>query len=102
MFNVAVAAVIYGLFGALLGVATRSSAISIAAGIAYFLLGETLVFDALWDNAGDWLPAGVLSTFATGGSETLSYSRPALMAVLWGAAVLVATIVIFQRRDIAD
>ncbi len=100
--NVAAAAIVYGLFGALLGLGTRSSAIAIAAGIAYFLLGETLVFQALWDNAGDWLPAGVLSAFATGGTETLSYGRSALLALLWGTAALVATVVIFQRRDISD
>lgn len=100
--NVAVASVIYGLFGALLGIATRSSAISIAAGIAYFLLGETLVFSAVWANAGNWLPAGVLSTFATGGSESLAYGRSALISIIWGVAALVASIVIFQRRDITD
>lgn len=102
VFNVAVAAVIYGLFGALLGVATRSSAISIAAGIAYFLLGEMLVFQAVWENAGDWLPAGVLSTFATGGSDTLSYGRSMVIALIWGAFALIASLVIFERRDITD
>ena len=102
VFNVAATAVVYGLFGALLGLATRSSAISIAAGIAYFLLGETLVFQALWDSAGDWLPAGVLSTFATGGSETLGYGRSALMTLLWGPVALAVTILIFQRRDVTD
>ena len=83
-------------------ITTACSAISIAAGIAYFLLGETLVFQALWDDAGDWLPAGVLSTFATGGSDTLTYTRSLTMALAWGAIALVATIVIFQRRDITD
>lgn len=102
VLNVAVASVIYGLFGALLGVATRSSAISIAAGIAYFLLGETLVFQAVWDNAGNWLPAGVLSTFATGGSDTLGYTRSLIVALVWGAVALVASIMTFQRRDITD
>lgn len=102
IFNVAAAAVIYGLFGGLLGTATRSSAISIAAGIAYFLLGETLVFQAVWQSAGDWLPAGVLSTFATGGSDSLSYTNSAILAVAWGAVALVATIIIFQRRDVTD
>ncbi len=100
--NVGAAAIVYGLFGALLGLATRSSAIAIAAGIAYFLLGETLVFQAIWDSSGDWLPAGVLSAFATGGSETLSYGSAGLMTLLWGTVALVATVVVFQRRDITD
>ncbi len=100
--NVGAAAIVYGLFGALLGLATRSSAIAIAAGIAYFLLGETLVFQAIWDSSGDWLPAGVLSAFATGGSETLSYGRAGVMTLLWGTIALVATVVVFQRRDITD
>jgi hypothetical protein len=72
------------------------------ASTSVLLLGETLVFQALWDGAGDWLPAGVLSTFATGGSDTLSYGRSAVTALLWGAVALVTTGVIFQRRDVTD
>ncbi len=100
--NVAAASIGYGLFGALLGLATRSSAISIAAGIAYFLLGESLVFQAVWASAGDWLPAGVLSAFAAGGSDTLSYTQAALRSGIWAMFALIATMWLFQQRDITD
>ncbi len=100
--NVTLAALVYGLFGIMLGMITRSSAISIAAGVAYFLLGETLLLQPVWDQAGQWLPAGVLGALIAGGTDTVAYSTALILAagygiVTWGIAAWV-----FQRRDIVD
>lgn len=100
--NVTLAAMVYGLFGIMLGMVTRSSAISIAAGVAYFLLGETLLLQPLWDQADKWLPAGVLSALIAGGNDAIAYATALALAagyavITWGIAA-----VVLQRRDIVD
>lgn len=100
--NVTLAAFVYGLFGAMLGMLTKSSAIAIAAGVAYFLLGETLLLQPLWDQVEKWFPAGVLSAFASGGSEAVGYGRAALLTAVYAAAAWVITTVVLERRDIVD
>ena len=100
--NVTLAAIVYGLFGAMLGMITKSSAISIAAGVAYFLLGETLLLQPLWDKVEQWFPAGVLSAFAAGGTDTIGYAKAALLASVFGAAAWAITAIVLNRRDIVD
>lgn len=100
--NVTLAAFVYGLFGALLGMLTKSSAISVAAGVAYFLLGETLLLQPLWDQAEKWLPAGVLSALASGGTEAVGHSRALALATAYGAVAWVITTLVLERRDIVD
>lgn len=100
--NVTLAAFVYGLVGAMLGMITKSSAISIAAGVAYFLLGETLLVQPLWDQAERWLPAGVLAAFASGGTETVGYLNAGLLAATFGVLAWAATAIVLDRRDIVD
>lgn len=61
---------LFGLVGAVLAMVTRSAAISIATGVAYLLIVENL-FGLIWDGAGEWLPAGVFSAFAGGGTSQI-------------------------------
>lgn len=100
--NVTVAAFVYGLFGAMLGMITKSSAISIAAGVAYFLLGETLLLQPLWDQVEKWFPAGVLSALASGGTETVSYANAWLLAIAYAVVTWAVTTIVLNRRDIVD
>ncbi|MCZ7537108.1 MAG: ABC transporter permease subunit [Acidimicrobiia bacterium] len=71
--NLALATIVWGLFGALIAVVSRSAAISIAAGVAYFLIGEQLILHSLWPSTADWLPAGVLDALAEGGTESRAF-----------------------------
>lgn len=100
--NVTLAAIVYGLFGIMLGMITRSSAISIAAGIAYFLLGETLLLQPLWDHADQWLPAGVLNALIAGGNDAVSYTTVVALAAGYAAITWGVTAVVLQRRDILE
>lgn len=100
--NVTLASVIYGLFGFMLGTVTRSSAISIAAGVAWFLLGETLLVQPLWDQAEKWFPAGVLSSVAGGGTEAAPYGTAVVLALIYGAVAWGVSVLVLQRRDIVD
>ena len=80
---------------------TRSASTAITGGIAYLLVAENLL-GLVWDTASDWLPSGTLTTFTAGGSELVSYAQSALLLALYAAVFVVATFVVFQRRDITD
>lgn len=100
--NVTLATMVYGLFGIILGMITRSSAISIAAGVAYFLLGETLLLQPLWDQADQWLPAGVLSALIAGGNDTVTYAAAFALAAAYAAITWSIAAIVLHRRDIVD
>lgn len=100
--NAALATVVWGLFGALIAIVSRSAAISIAAGVAYFLIGEQLILHSLWPSTADWLPAGVLDALAKGGTETLAFAGSLALALGYGAVVYIAGTVVFERRDVTD
>ena len=80
---------------------TKSASAAITAGIAYLLIGENLL-GLVWDTASNWLPSGTLTNFTAGGSAAVSYGQSALLLALYAAVFVVATFVVFQRRDITD
>ena len=100
--DTALATIVWGLFGGLLAMITRSAAISIAAGVAYFLIGEQLILHSLWPSTADWLPAGVLDSLAQGGTDTRGYTAALALAALYALAVYISTTTIFERRDVTD
>jgi len=99
--NVAIASMVWGFAGAGLAIATRSSSTAITVGIGYLLVGEPLV-QLVWDTSSDWLVSGTLTTFTNGGTELVSYGQSAMLLALYAAAFVVATLVVFQRRDITN
>jgi ABC-2 type transport system permease protein len=101
VLNVLIATVVWGLTGAVLAMFTKSASAAITVGIAYMLIGENLL-GLVWDTASEWLPSGTLGTFAAGGSASVTYGESALLMALYAAVFVVATFVVFQRRDITD
>lgn len=99
--NLTVGALIWGLFGAAIAVVARSASTAITAGVAYFLVGENLL-RLVWENAGDWLPAGLLDTFTSGGSADVTYLASAALLAIYAAAATTTLTVVFARRDITD
>jgi len=100
--SVSTAVIGWGIFGALLAMVSRSSAISIAAGVAYFLIGEHLILQSLWPSIADWLPAGLLSALAEGGTPSVSFTIALTVSAMYATAAYAATSLIFERRDITD
>lgn len=100
--NMAGATIIWGLFGALLAMASRSAALSIAAGVGYFLIGEHLIFQSLWPSTADWLPAGLLNALAQGGTTSVGFTTALTLSALYALAAYALTSLIFERRDITD
>jgi ABC-2 type transport system permease protein len=99
--NLTIGALIWGVFGAAIAVVARSASTAITAGVAYFLVGENLL-GLVWDNVGDWLPAGLLDTFMSGGSSDVTYLTAAGLLTIYAAAATTALSTVFARRDITD
>ena len=99
--NLTIGALIWGLFGAAIAVVARSASTAITAGVAYFLVGENLL-RLVWDDAGDWLPAGLLDTFTSGGSADVAYLAAAALLAIYVVAATTTLSTVFVRRDITD
>ncbi len=97
----AIAALLYGLVGAVLAMLTRSAAISITIGVAYLLILENLL-GIVWTEAGEWLPAGVFSALAAGGTASVSFERSVVLAGAYALIGLAVMYVVFVRRDVTD
>ncbi len=90
-----------GLLGATAAVLTRSSAIAISVGAAYFMIVEPLV-GSFWDPLGEWGPAAVFGALARGGSEAIAYSTAATMVAAYGIGAAAIAGAILNRRDITS
>ena len=101
LVNTALATTVWGLIGAAIAIATRSAAVSISVGAGYLLIGENLL-GLLWDTASDWLPAGILSAFGSGGTEAVTYTKSVWLTALYALVCLTTLFVIMQRRDVTD
>jgi hypothetical protein len=65
--NLTGAALVPALIAATIAVLTRSSAIAISVGAAWFILGEALI-GTFWDSLAEWGPAAVTNALAVGGA----------------------------------
>lgn len=96
--NLASAVLVPALVGAIIAVLTRSAAIAISTGVAWFILGEALV-SAFWANLAEWGPAAVTNAFAVGGAggpgllggppPVIGYATAAALAVGYSTLSLV-------------
>jgi ABC-type transport system involved in multi-copper enzyme maturation permease subunit len=108
--NITAAVLVPGLIGATLAVITRSAAITISVGAAYFILGEALV-SAFWDALGQWGPSVAANVLATGGSAGMSmgaelpaigYATAAILAVGYVIVSLAISSTVLARRDVTS
>ena len=99
--NLTIGTLLWGLFGTAIAVVARSASTAITAGVAYFLVGENLL-SLVWDNAGDWLPSGLLDTFVSGGSPDVAYLTSAALLTGYAAVATATLATVFARRDITD
>jgi len=93
------AAVVYGVFGAALGILLRSPAVSIPVAVAYFLPIEAIITGAIWSGGSNWLPDHLLVALAHGGNGDATYSHALLMLVIYAVVVSVGILALFRTRD---
>jgi ABC-2 type transport system permease protein len=109
--NITGAVLIPGLIGATIAVLTRSAAIAISVGAAYFILGEALVA-SFWDTLGEWGPSAVSNALAVGGTggegmmggaaPIIAYGTAAILALVYGIACLAISSTVLTRRDVTS
>jgi ABC-2 type transport system permease protein len=94
------------LFGMLIAVLTRSTGAAIGIGLAY-VLGEGLL-PAAWPEGAQWLPIRLFNYLvgsnvpaAVGPNPPQGYPAALLAALLWMAAFVVVSAVVFRRQDIS-
>lgn len=108
--NITGAALVAGLLGATVAVLTRSAAIAISVGAAYFMLGESLI-STFWKALGEWGPAAVSNALATGGAAgtslgevrpDIAYATAAILAVGYCIISLAISSTLLARRDVTS
>ncbi|MGZ5383287.1 MAG: ABC transporter permease [Acidimicrobiia bacterium] len=109
--NITGAVLIPGLIGAAIAVLTRSAAIAISVGAAYFILGEALI-TGFWDTLGQWGPSAVSNALAVGGTggegmmggaaPAIAYATAAILAVGYGILSVAVSSTTLARRDVTS
>ena len=99
------------MIAATIAVITRSSAIAISVGAAWFILGEVLL-GTFWDSLAEWGPAAVTNALAVGGAggagtmggaaPVIAYGTAALLAVGYGILSLAISGTVLARRDVTS
>jgi ABC-2 type transport system permease protein len=100
-FNISAATIVWGLIGGVLAILMRSAAISISIGVGFLFIFEILIGQFAPD-IGNRLPATVLGALASGGTFSIEYTMAGIMTIVYGAASLLVSMVIFIRRDVTD
>lgn len=92
---------VWGVIGLALAVVTRSAAVSIAVGVGYVLVVESVITAAA-DTIADWMPGRTLSALAEGGTPDIPYTTALALGAAYAAIGVGLAFTIFQRRDITD
>jgi ABC-type transport system involved in multi-copper enzyme maturation permease subunit len=98
--NAALCGVGFGVLGAVMAVVFRSPAAAISVGVGYALPVE-IITTSVWGPAGQWLPAQLLQTLASGGSGySIAYSAAGTRLLGYGAIAVLVIAILFRRRDV--
>jgi ABC-2 type transport system permease protein len=109
--NLTGAALVPALIAATIAVITRSAAIAISVGVAWFILAETLI-SSFWSSLAEWGPAAVTNALTVGGAggagamggpaPVIGYASAALLALGYGVAATAITATVLIRRDVTS
>ena len=99
--NVLLATVAFGTFGMVLGLLFRSPISSIATGVIWSLILETILGGVV-SSTQKWLPGQNFDNVAQGGSSTVSYHWSMLLGAGYLAIGFTIVAVLFKRRDVAN
>ncbi len=90
----------WGMIGATIALAFRSTTAAIAGGLAYLLVAENLL-SAAWSAGKQWLPGQVINALARGGTTDVAYGTALAITTLYVALALMAAGALLRRRDVA-
>ena len=98
--SVFISVIASGTIGMILGLLLRSPISSIAIGVGWLLVVESIIA-ATVDRSGRWLPGQLINSVAAGGDFNASYSHALLVLCAYLAAGMIVVSVLFRRRDVA-
>ncbi|WP_131765964.1 ABC transporter permease subunit [Candidatus Protofrankia californiensis] len=100
--NVLASSLGYATLGLLVGVVFRSPAAAVSVGLAYALPLEMLV-SRIWSPAASWLPARLMDAMAAGArGYQVGYETAGIRILVFCAAAIAITLVLFARRDVTS
>lgn len=99
--NVLISVVAYGTIGMILGLLLRSPISAISIGVAWLLVVENIIA-ATVKHSGKWMPGQLMTSVASGGDFTASYSHALLVLSGYLVIGVVAASVLFSRRDVTN
>jgi ABC-type transport system involved in multi-copper enzyme maturation permease subunit len=101
-FNILISTIGFGTLGMILGLLFRSPITSIAVGVLWSLILETILSAAL-STTRPWLPGQNISNIAEGGgTQGISYMHSIWSSLLYLGVGLAIVSTLFKRRDVAN
>jgi ABC-2 type transport system permease protein len=97
--NLVLAALAWGVIGAVLAIVLRSAAAAISVGLGYLLVGETLL-TSVWSGGNQWLPRVLLVVLGLGGTPEVAYERALVLIGLYVVVALSVAAILFRQRDV--
>ncbi len=101
LLNVYISMVFFAIIGISLGLFLRSPISSISIALVWLLIIENLI-GAVKPVTLDWMPGSQLQTIAQGGSELISYSHALILGSSFVFFALIASSLLFTKRDVAN
>jgi ABC-2 type transport system permease protein len=99
--NLYLAAMVWGIIGLVIATVTRSSGLAIAGGIGYLMVVENMI-GLVAEGATDWMPGGVLTALAGGGTATIGYLTALALAATYAASAMTLAALTVRTRDIVS
>ena len=96
-----IAALAWGVLGAVLGIVLRSPTPALGVGVSYALPLETILTTTV-SSATQWLPGQLFRAIASRGTEDVSYERALMLAAVYVAAGLAFAFGLFRWRDVSE
>jgi ABC-type transport system involved in multi-copper enzyme maturation permease subunit len=91
--------VVWGLIGLTVATLTRSAGVSIAVGIGWVVVFETML-QGVAEGLADKMPGAMLTALAAGGTSTIGFGTAVVLAAIYTAVALLIAVLVTRRREI--
>ena len=97
--NLSLSTMVWGVIGLTIATLTRSAGVSIAAGIGWVVVFETML-QGVATNLADKMPGAMLTALAAGGTSAIGFGTAILLAAIYALVGLTIAWLVTDRREI--
>lgn len=97
--NLSMSTIVWGIIGLTIATLTRSAGVSIAIGIGWVVVFETML-QGVASGFADKMPGAMLTALAAGGTATIGFGTATLLAAVYTLVGLTIAWVVTHRREI--